>query len=67
MSFLAANEINAGVPQGSLFSLTLFLLDIKDLPKNILRAFLNIYADDTTVYRCPSKNLPDRYNFNLFK
>lgn len=44
-----ANENNVGLPQGSLFP-NLFLLYTNNLPTNILRSLLNIYAGDSTVY-----------------
>ena len=40
---------NAGVPQVSIFGLTLFLLYINDLPDNVM-CDIAIYADDTTLY-----------------
>ena len=41
--------VNAGVPQGSTLSLTLFLLNINDLPDDVI-CNIAIYANDTTLY-----------------
>ena len=41
--------VNAGVPEGSILGLTLFLLYINDLPDNVI-CDIAIYADDTTLY-----------------
>ena len=41
--------VNAGVPQGSIPGLTLFLLYINDLPDDVI-CNIAIYADDTTLY-----------------
>ena len=41
--------VNAGVPQGSIFSRTVFLLYINDLPDDVI-CNIAIYADDTTLY-----------------
>ena len=41
--------VNAGVPEGSILSRTLFLLHINDLPDDVI-CNIAIYADDTTLY-----------------
>ena len=41
--------VNAGVSQGSILGLTLFLLNINDLPDDVI-CNIAIYADDTTLY-----------------
>ena len=41
--------VNAGVSQGSILGLTLFLLYINDLPDDVI-CNIAIYADDTTLY-----------------
>ena len=41
--------VNAGVTEGSILGLTLFLLYINDLP-DVVSCNIAIYADDTTLY-----------------
>ena len=41
--------VNAGIPQGSFYGPTLFLLYINDLPDDV-SCHIAIYADDTTLY-----------------
>ena len=48
-SLLKNIQLNAGVPQGSILSPTVFLLYINDLPNNVI-CDITIYADDATLY-----------------
>ena len=41
--------IKQGVPQGSIFGPVLFLLFVNDMPLNIFKSTMDIYADDTTI------------------
>ena len=49
--------VNAGVPQGSILGPTLFLLDINELPDDVI-CNIAIHADDTTLY-CKSDQASD--------
>merc|ERR1711984_21944 len=53
-----AHAINAGVPQGSILSPTLILLFINDLPNHIIESLVDIYADDSTLYKSTSSDDP---------
>lgn len=48
------------LPNGSLQDHTLFLLQIRNLPKKIHGSLEDIYADDITNDTCNSKNLEDQ-------
>ena len=41
--------IKQGVPQGSILGPVLFLLFVNDMPLNIFKSTMDIYADDTTM------------------
>ena len=43
------NPINAGVPLGSILSVTLFALYINELPDDAIYN-ITVYTDDTTLY-----------------
>ncbi len=68
MSFLTCN---IGVPQGSVpgqFFFLLFLLFINDLPTAVQHSFINLFADDTSMYGATQSRgfitkLHNRYNY----
>ena len=41
--------VHAGIPEGSILGLTLFLLHINDLPDDVIYN-IGIFADDATLY-----------------
>lgn len=52
--------IKSNRPLGLVLCPNLLLPNINDLPNSIPRSFVNIDADDTTVYRYTSKILNDK-------
>ena len=60
--------VNAGVPQGSILFVTLFILHINDLPDNVM-CDNAIFVDDTTLYskcdQASGNNLNWLLNLNL--
>ena len=54
----AWTSVASGVPQGTVLGPTLFLLYVADIP-HVVKSFLEMFADDTKIYRC-IKNLDDR-------
>lgn len=49
--------ISMQASQKSVLGRSLFMIYVNDLTKNILKSFVNIYANDMTANRYTSKNL----------
>lgn len=49
-------EIDADVLQSSLHARTFLLCHINDLSRSILKSLINIYEDNTSIYRCTLKD-----------
>ena len=64
--------VNAGVPQGSIFGATLFLLHINELSDDVI-CKVNIYADNATLYSkydqacdlCQQQDLASELEYDL--
>ena len=64
--------VNAGVPQGSIFGATLFLLYINELSDDVI-CKVNIYADNATLYSkydqacdlCQQQDLASELEYDL--
>ena len=54
-SLSAPITVSCGVPQGSILGPVLFSFYINDVPLNVLEANVDVYADDTTLWKSGNK------------
>ena len=57
-SVSAKQSIKTGVPQGPILGPLLFLLYINDLPLTVADSAIDLYADDSSLYKT-GKNIQD--------
>ena len=54
------NEVNKGVPQGSILGPLLFVLFMNDLPDVVQECSIGLYADDIMLYACGSNRMDSK-------
>ncbi len=59
--------VKTGVPQGSVLGLLMFLLYIDDISQNIVEAFINMFAEDASLYTMGTnfKQVNDNFQNNV--